>query len=113
MQAVPVALLEAVTMDERPFVLRALQPSDDRVNLGQADAAQLEQLVGTMGQLVAWAELRSAGRDGSATADELIAFGGRKKWKTALLDAATACAAQVRKDAAVFNDAFDAGAFRT
>jgi uncharacterized protein (DUF2252 family) len=113
LQAVPVALLEAVTMDERAFVLRALQPADDRIDLARADARQLEQLVGTMGQLVAWAQLRSAGRDGSATADELIAFGGRKKWKTALMEASTVCATQVRKDAAVFDAAFDAGAFQT
>ncbi|MES2099462.1 MAG: hypothetical protein V4569_06550 [Pseudomonadota bacterium] len=64
-----------------------------------------------MGQIVAWAQLRSAGRDGSASADTLIDFGRRRKWRTALLDAARDCAAQVTRDAAVFNAAFDDGAF--
>ena len=64
-----------------------------------------------MGQMVTWAQLRSAGRDGSAIADELIDFGQRKKWKDKLLRAAQACAAQVIKDAAAFNAVFDDGAF--
>jgi uncharacterized protein (DUF2252 family) len=109
MQAVPVAFLEPATLGERPFVLRALQPAQDRIDLRRADAAQLEQLAGTMGQIVAWSQLRSAGRDGSAIADELIDFGKRKKWRTELLEVALACAAQVREDAAVFNAAFDQG----
>ena len=83
------------------------------IDLTKADADELEHLVGTMGQIVAWAQLRSAGRDGSAIADALIDFGSRKKWKAPLLEAAQTCAAQVRKDAAVFDAAYDEGAFGT
>ena len=111
MQAVTVAFLEPVMLDERPFVLRAVQPSQDRIDLTKADADELEHLVETMGRIVAWSQLRSAGRDGSAIADELIAFGRGKKWKAPLLEAAQACAAQVRKDAAIFDAAYDDGAF--
>lgn len=111
MQAVPVAFLEPVRVDGKPFVLRALQPAQDRIDLRRADMDELERLVGTMGQIVAWSQLRSAGRDGSATADALIAFGRRRKWRAALLDAARDCAAQVTRDAATFNKAFDEGAF--
>lgn len=74
-------------------------------------ARDFEHLVRTMGQLVAWAQLRSAGHDGSAIADELIHFGQRKKWKEQLLDASQHCAVQVRKDSASFNAAWDDGAF--
>ena len=110
LQAVPIALLQPVRMDGRVFVLRALQPSQDRIDLKKASAGDLESLVGTMGQLVAWAQLRSAGRDGSASADELIAFGQQgQQWKTALLDAAKDMAALVRKDAATFAKAWDDG----
>lgn len=110
LQAVPIAMLQPVQMGGRVFVLRALQPSQDRIDLKKASADDLESLVGTMGQLVAWAQLRSAGRDGSASADELIAFGQqRKQWKTALLAAAKDMAALVRKDAATFAKAWDDG----
>jgi uncharacterized protein (DUF2252 family) len=112
-QAVSMAFLDPVRFTEAPYVLRALQPSEDRVRLAGPgrSPAEIEAVIGTMGQMVAWAQLRSAGRDGSATADVLIDFGQRRKWRLALLAASQDGAAQVRKDAAAYNDAFDAGAF--
>ena len=111
MQAMPVALLHAVSLDGSPYVLRELQPAEDRVCLDRAsqNIDELEVTISAMGQMLAWAQLRSAGRSGSATADELIVFSQRKKWKDKLLAAAQTCARQVRKDAALFNRAFDNG----
>ena len=117
LQAVPMALLQAVRLGQapsvQPYVLRELQPSEDRVSLHRADhaLAELAQVIGHMGRLLAWAQLRSAGRQGSAPADALIDFGQRKKWPDRLLDVAQDLALQVRRDAAVFDAAFDAGAF--
>lgn len=113
MQAVPLALLQPVIYAESPFVLRALQPSEDRVSLSSPGRTEheLEQLMVTMGRLVAWAQLRSAGRDGSAVADELVEFGRRKKWKEQLLDVSRDCAIQLAKDAALYNQAWDEGLF--
>lgn len=111
LQAAPVALVQPVLMEERAFVLRALQPAEDRVGLEGATANDLEQTIATMGRIAAWAQLRGAGRQGSAIADELIDFARRKKWKTELLDAAQECAAQVCDDAATYNAAWDDGAF--
>lgn len=110
-QAMPVAFLRSVSFRGAPYVLRALQPSEDRIRLDQigGDMKQLEPLIATMARMVAWAQLRSAGRDGSAIADELMDFGRRKKWKAPLLAAAQDCAIQVRKDAAVFDAAYDDG----
>jgi uncharacterized protein (DUF2252 family) len=110
-QAMPVAFLRSVSFRGAPYVLRALQPSEDRIRLDQTggDMKQLEPLIATMARMVAWAQLRSAGRDGSAIADELMDFGRRKKWKAPLLAAAQDCAVQVRKDAAVFDAAYDDG----
>jgi uncharacterized protein (DUF2252 family) len=62
---------------------------------GAATGSVLRQ----MGQLAAWAQLRSCGRQGSASADELIAFGAaRAKWSGDLMRAARLCAEQVDKD---------------
>lgn len=112
-QAVSMAFLQPVHVGETPYVLRALQPSEDRLTLDRAlqRTSDMEQTVGAMGRIVAWAHLRSAGREGSAIADELLDFGRREKWKSALLDASKDCAAQVRTDAAQFNAAWDDGAF--
>lgn len=114
MQAVPMALLHPVTMNKQPWVLRELQPSQDRVatdKLGRG-SKNLEQLVTAMGRLIAWAQLRSAGRQGSATADELVDFGQRTRWQAKLLDAARDCTKQVERDARAFNEAFDDGVFK-
>ena len=112
LQAVSAALLQSVSFDGDAYVLRELQPSEDRVVLDRAHRTfdELKVTLATMGQLVAWAQLRSAGREGSAIADDLIAFGLRKKWKEKLLVASQSCAAQVKKDAASFNRAYDSGA---
>ncbi len=113
LQSVTVAFLHPVLLDKAPYVLRSLQPSEDRVTLGHSGQTPLElvQLLQTMGQLAAWAQLRSAGRQGSAIADELIDFGADKRWTKHLLLASRECAQQVRADSLAFNAAFDEGAF--
>lgn len=112
LQAVPVALLQPVRFGGAPYILRELQPTEDRVSLDRAHQSmdELKLTIGAMGQMVAWAQLRSAGREGSATADELIRFGLRKRWQEKLHTTSQACAQQVRKDAVTFNRAFDSGA---
>ncbi|WP_211441546.1 DUF2252 domain-containing protein [Collimonas humicola] len=112
-QAVSMAFLQPVMLGKTSYVLRGLQPSEDRVALKQPrhSTAEIQQVMTVMGDIVAWAQLRSAGRQGSAIADELIAFGQGKKWKKQLLDAAQNCAAQVRKDWQTYCKAYDAGAF--
>ena len=110
-QAVSMAFLQPVRVGDEPYVLRGLQPSEDRITLDRASRGELAQVVATMGRIVAWAQLRSAGREGSAIADELVEFGRRSKWKERVLDASLDCAAQVRRDAAAYDAAWDDGVF--
>lgn len=112
MQAMPLAMLQPVRFDGTSYLLRELQPAEDRVSLNrtQRSVEELQTTIADMGKMLAWAQLRSAGRNGSATADELIRFSQRKKWKEKLLSATYACAQQVQQDAVVFNRAFDSGA---
>lgn len=113
MQAVSVALLQPVRFNGGTYVLRELQPSEDRITLDRSHHTldEFREVLAAMGQVLAWAQLRSAGREGSAIADELIGFGLRQKWKLKLVDASRDMAAQVRLDAATFNNAYDNGAF--
>ncbi len=110
MQAVPMAFLHAVEMDGRPFVLRGLQPSEDRVSLDDKDARfeEVTEVIAQMAQMLAWAQLRSSGRSGAASADELIAFGQATKWRSKMAEAAGACAAQCLRDARAFQNAHEA-----
>ena len=109
MQAISPAFLRPVIIDGVACILKGLQPAEDRVALGLWHG-QFDRLLGlmtTMGEIVAWAELRSAGRQGSASADELIDFGGRKKWRTKMIALAHACQKQVDLDWREFCAAFD------
>jgi len=113
-QATPMAFLQPVSIGRVPYVLRELQPSENRVALDRWNK-QLDRLEGvlrTMGEVVAWGQLRSSGRDGSAIADELIDFGERQKWKSELLETAEHCAELVGKDWNTYVTAFDEGAFK-
>jgi hypothetical protein len=56
------------------------------------------QVVDSMGMLTASAQLRSSGRDGSATADELIAFGKDETWIERTIAYARHYAEQVKSD---------------
>lgn len=111
LQAVSMAFLQAIVVGDAAYVLRGLQASEDRIALKDAhqSAAERLALLTTMGRVLAWAHLRSAGREGSATTDALRAFGQDTGWKTALQAASTSLTAQVRTDWMDFAAAYDQG----
>lgn len=114
MQAVSMAFLQAVKIGKQSYVLRALQPSEDRVPLAgqQRHRDHLYGVLEVMGQCLAWAQLRSSGRQGSAISDELIDFSARQKWRGKLLAACEELASQVHEDWKTYVSAYDDGVFR-
>jgi uncharacterized protein (DUF2252 family) len=112
-QAVSQAFLHAVDFNQRSYVLRSLQPSEDRVALSDWNGKlpRLEEVVNSMAELSAWAHLRSGGRQKSSIADDLIAFGNRRDWQLPLIGIATGCEAQVQVDWKAYCEAYDRGAF--
>ena len=112
-QAVPVAFLHAVQMDGRDYVLRDLQPSADRVSFSEEvhNPRRLNELMRAIGQCTAWSHLRGSGRQRSAIADELIAFGSDEQWPKLLRKASAACAENVASQWKAFSDAHDDKAF--
>ncbi len=100
MQAIAPAMLDAKKTVDGGYVLRELQPSNDRLTIDDArgDSHRLRSAAKSMGQLTAWAQLRSSGRQGSATADDLIAFAGLSGWKKSLIDYGRWYATQVQRD---------------
>jgi len=99
-QAVSPALLHPVRAGGRSYVLRELQPTQNRLSLESWNRtrAELEGLMITLGQVVAWSHLRSGGRKGSAIADQWMAFAAEKKWRPALLAYASSYSRQVERD---------------
>ncbi|MDB9514230.1 DUF2252 domain-containing protein [Kamptonema animale CS-326] len=93
MEAMPQSWVSPVEMEGELFVLRGLQPTQDKVSLDQWNGklGRLEKVLKTMGEITAWNQLRSSGRQGSAIADELIYWAeNAAQWQTYLLDYAQA-----------------------
>jgi uncharacterized protein (DUF2252 family) len=99
-QAVSPALLAEVRMGGHGFVLRELQPLQDRMRMEAwgGDIADLRDAMTTMGRVTAWAALRAAGRQGSAIADDLITFANERGWRRAVLTMARRVADRTRSE---------------
>jgi uncharacterized protein (DUF2252 family) len=113
MQAVSMAFLHSLIMNNEAYVLRGLQPIEDRVPIAQYHD-HIEYLSGTvrsMAQCLAWAQLRSSGRQGSAIADDLIDFAQRKKWRNKLTSLAYELTDQVKSDWAIYCEGYDNNMF--
>jgi hypothetical protein len=111
MQAICPALLRSLVIEGTPFVLRELQPTEDRLALEHwhGKLGRLRKLMRTIGHVVAWAQLRSASREGSATIDELIAFARRRDWQRNVADTAKAYSRVVERAFRAFRRATDQG----
>jgi len=76
-QAACPAYLTAMPIGGRAFVVRELQPVEDRVALDHLtrQPRRLAQTLGEMAEVAAWAQLRGAGRIGCTGPDPMIEFG--------------------------------------
>jgi len=113
MQNVPPALLSTTTFQGESFVLKEMQPTADRIDflLIRDRSKDINCVIEDMALLTASAQLRSAGRQGAALPDELIAFGKDHHWQQGLLNYAAEYAEQVKKDYQAYFKDYKAGYF--
>lgn len=111
MQSVNHAFLQAVTLGEDSFILRALQPSEDRVAINKwgKKISRLHDVVTTMGRIAAWDQLRASGRAGAASADALSQFAQGADWEGELLRIARDMTDVTRQQWKMFTDARSTG----
>lgn len=90
MEAIAPALLTTLEIGGVAYVLKELQPIEQRVNLAEhrGKLGKLTALVHSMGQLTAWAALRAAGWRGSVAREELADFGADAAWNKDLVELA-------------------------
>jgi uncharacterized protein (DUF2252 family) len=108
-QAIAPAFLSAITYQDKPFVFKGLQPTQDRLALEgwNGKLRRLEQVIRSMGEIVAWSHLRSGGRAGSAIADEWIIFGNERDWQSPLLKYAMSYAPRIEADWKIYCREYD------
>ena len=108
LQAVSPAFLSDVTIENQSYLLKELLPTQDRLSLDQANRKiePIAKVIHTMGQITAWSQIRSSGRQGSAIADELIQFAENSQlWRNDLLAYAVQYAKVVHEDWQAFRQA--------
>jgi uncharacterized protein (DUF2252 family) len=113
MQNICPALLSVTTFDGQSYVLKEMQPTADKIDflLIRDRYKDIACVVEDMAFLTASAMLRSAGRQGAALPDELVAFGSDTQWQQGVIAYATAYARQVKKDYQTYFKDYKAGYF--
>jgi uncharacterized protein (DUF2252 family) len=89
-----------------------MQPLEDKVNLElvYGKLRRLEQLVKMIAKVIAWGQLRSAGRQGAAAAYDLMDFAQSSRWQKDLLSYTQKYAGKVEVDYREFYAAYQSGA---
>ncbi len=96
----PPLLLDAVEIEDQSYILRELQPWQDRLNLKQWDGKlrRLEKVIQMMATAIAGGHLRSSGQQGSAIASDLINCAKNPQWHKPMLEYAQTYSHQVEAD---------------
>jgi uncharacterized protein (DUF2252 family) len=113
LQNINPALLSVTQFDGDSYVIKEMQPVADKIDflVIRDRFKDIACVVEDMAFLTASAMLRSAGRQGAALPDELIAFGADTHWQQGLIDYSAAYAAQVKKDYSAYFKEYKAGSF--
>jgi uncharacterized protein (DUF2252 family) len=96
-QVLPPALLKAVRVEGKSYLIKALQPTQDRLDLTQWNGklGVLDNIFDAMAEISAWGHLRNAGYLGSANRETLMQFGNKvNDWKAPTLQLAKQAAKQ-------------------
>jgi uncharacterized protein (DUF2252 family) len=113
MQNMSASLLSTTVFKDEPYVIQELQPVKDtiRFKLIKDQYRDMYEVIYDMAVLTASSQLRSGGMNGSATIDDLKAFGNNPEWQQSLLDYAESYAGKVKQDYAQFMQDYKSGCF--
>ncbi|MFL5728365.1 MAG: DUF2252 domain-containing protein [Cytophagaceae bacterium] len=113
MQAFPLALLNTLQIGKQWFVIKELQPTQDKVDLEacKGKMPKLDVFIKTIAEITAWAQLRSSDSQGSASPEAMGSFASDKTWEKPLMDYVKEYADQVQSDYKEYVKAYKKGAF--
>ena len=115
MQNVSSSLLSTTVFREESYVIQELQPVKDAIkfNLLKDEYRDIYQVIDDMAALLASAQIRSGGIQGSSIIDDLAAFGNSvADWQPPVLAYAQKYAKKVQADYAQFVKDFENGVFK-
>ena len=113
-QAISPARLAAIGDGARSYVLKELQPADDRLDLTRAHghAGRLEPVLASMAEVTAWGHLRGCARLGAAGVEALQRYIGGAAWEKKLVAAARAGCTRTLGQWRAYCVAYDRGQFK-
>ncbi|MCW3108097.1 MAG: hypothetical protein JWQ09_2603, partial [Segetibacter sp.] len=97
---VPIALLTTTLFNTDAYIIKEMQPTIDKIDFHLINDSHhtFLKLIEKMARLTASAQLRSEDLQGSAIANELIAFGKSNGWQNSVLTYSREYANQVKND---------------
>jgi uncharacterized protein (DUF2252 family) len=112
MQAIPPAMLRAVSFEDRPFILKELQPSVDRLDFSEwrGKPKRILEAVVAMGHVTAWAHLRGCGHFDAARAETLQRYVAADDWRRAAAKMAARAAQDMHNAWRTYAKDYDNGA---
>ena len=112
MQAVAPALLQAMHFENKPFVLKELQPVVDRLAISQwrAKPKRIAHAVQGMGHVTAWGHLRSCGHYGATSPEALQEYVASARWRSGVERLAKRAAARTERAWRQYAKDYDSGA---
>ncbi|TWJ00847.1 uncharacterized protein (DUF2252 family) [Mucilaginibacter frigoritolerans] len=113
MQNVSSSLLSTTVFRDESYVIQELQPVKDTIKfkLLKDEYRDIYQVIDDMASLLASAQLRSGGIQGSSNIDDLSAFGTSAEWQQEVLGYALKYAKKVKKDYEQFVKDYKNGVF--
>ena len=113
-QAIAPALLGAIALGKRAYVIKELQPMADCVNLAalKGKSGTLKAAVRTMAEVTAWGHLRGCGRYGAAPVEALAEFAARAAWRRQITEGAQRAKHLVLQQWQAYAKDYDAGLLR-
>ncbi len=113
MQDASPALLSVLKIGKEDYVIKEQQPSEDKLDFAKLGKSQIKfsEVVSDMAKIVAWAQIRSSGFNGSATIDDLIKFSKKKRYFEEIYKYSRIYTKQVMKDYEIYSKAYKNGEF--
>lgn len=111
-QVSPAILYPVIQNSNNSFILRELQPTEDKIVMESLDLKKLSVIIETLAQITASGHIRGCGRRNCSTIDDLVDLVKTEAWQNQVTAFARNYAQQVLEDYDKYSKDYDSGFFK-